>query len=267
MFDPNGKFLERVDADDAEMGDGEWRLNHVIMTAPGVEPRRADVYHLRTNLLPSQVVQSFMTPESVPFWSLPRVVDDTEGAGLDAVGYRLRFQSLLALPALLAAMVLIAASFSLKLSRMGGVGVLVLGGVGAGFVLYVASKLVSDLGGAGVLSAPVAAWSPGSRSEYVGRADTFESRGRLMKARFPSRQSRRAALRRGFSAAGAAAPARGFCARFALGVFSAVATGLVMFVGIPASLRAASAQTLNDRFAGARRQEGADGRRGQQRRL
>jgi lipopolysaccharide export system permease protein len=168
VFDQNGKFLERVDADDAEMGDGEWRLNHVIMTAPGVEPRRADVYHLKTNLLPSQVVQSFMTPESVPFWSLPRVVDDTEGAGLDAVGYRLRFQSLLALPALLAAMVLIAASFSLKLSRMGGVGVLVLGGVGAGFVLYVATKLVSDLGGAGVLSAPVAAWSPAVVANMLG---------------------------------------------------------------------------------------------------
>ncbi|WP_374547244.1 LPS export ABC transporter permease LptG [Rhodoblastus sp.] len=168
VFDPKGKFLERADADDAEMGNGEWRLNHVIITAPGEEPRRADVYHLATNLLPSQVVQSFVSPEAVSFWSLPRVAEETEGAGLDAVGYRLRFQSLLALPALLAAMVLIAASFSLKLSRMGGVGVLVLGGVGAGFVLYVATKLVSDLGGAGVLSTPVAAWSPAIVANMLG---------------------------------------------------------------------------------------------------
>jgi lipopolysaccharide export system permease protein len=168
VFDSNGKFLERVDADDAEMVSGEWRLNHVIVTAPGVDPRRADVYHLATNLLPSQVVQSFVAPESVSFWSLPRLVEDTEGAGLDAVGYRLRFQSLLALPALLVAMVLIAASFSLKLSRMGGVGVLVLGGVGTGFVLYVATKLVSDLGGAGVLSAPIAAWSPAIVANMLG---------------------------------------------------------------------------------------------------
>ena len=113
-------------------------------------------------------MQSFVSLRSVPFWSLPRVVADTEGAGLDAVGYRLRFQSLLALPALLAAMVLIAASFSFKLSRMGGVGILVLGGVGAGFVLYVATKLVSDLGGAGVLSAPVAAWSPAIVANMLG---------------------------------------------------------------------------------------------------
>ena len=168
VFDSNGKFIERADADEAEMTDGEWRLSNVVITAPGVEPRRADVYHLATNLRASQVVQSFASPESVPFWSLPRFVENTEEAGLDAVGYRLRFQSLLALPALLAAMVLIAAAFSLKLSRMGGVGVLVLGGVGAGFVLYVATKLVSDLGNAGVLSTPVAAWSPAVVANMLG---------------------------------------------------------------------------------------------------
>ncbi|MCI4678746.1 LPS export ABC transporter permease LptG [Rhodoblastus acidophilus] len=168
VFDKTGKFLERADADEADMIDGEWRLSKVVIAAPGVAPRRVDVYHLATNLRPNQVVQSFVSPESVPFWSLPRFVEDTEEAGLDAVGYRLRFQSLLALPALLAAMVLIAASFSLKLSRMGGVGVLVLGGVGAGFVLYVATKLVSDLGNAGVLSTPVAAWSPAIVANMLG---------------------------------------------------------------------------------------------------
>jgi lipopolysaccharide export system permease protein len=168
VFDPDGRFLERVDAEQAEMGENEWRLSQAVVSAPGVDPRWLDLYHLSTNLLPSQVVQSFVAPESVSFWSLPRMADDMEGAGLDAVGYRLRFQSLLALPFLLAAMVLIAAAFSLKLSRMGGVGVLVLGGVGAGFVLYVATKLVSDLGGAGVLSAPVAAWSPAVVANMLG---------------------------------------------------------------------------------------------------
>jgi lipopolysaccharide export system permease protein len=168
VFDPKGRFLERVDAEQARMVGAEWQLSHASITAPGVDPHSLNLYHLATNLQPSQVVQSFVSPESVPFWSLPRVVEDTEGAGLDAVGYRLRFQSLLALPLLLAAMVLIAAAFSLKLSRMGGVGILVLGGVGAGFVLYVATKLISDLGGAGVLSAPVAAWTPAIVANMLG---------------------------------------------------------------------------------------------------
>ena len=77
-----------------------------------------------------------------------------------------------------------------------------------------------------------------------------------MKARFPSRQIRRAALRLGFSAAGAAAPARGVSRAIRVGVFSAVATGLVLFVGLPASLRDAAAQTLNDRFSGSANKKG-----------
>lgn len=173
VFDQQGRFLERVDAAQGDMGrdehgQSEWLLRDVALTAPGAEPRRLEIYHLATNLEASQVVQSFGSPESAPFWDLPRLVEQTEQAGLDAVGYRLRFQSLLALPALLVAMVLIAAAFSLKLSRMGGVGILVLGGVAAGFVLYVATKLVSDLGGAGVLSTPVAAWSPAVVANMLG---------------------------------------------------------------------------------------------------
>ncbi len=168
VFDRKGRFIERVDANQARLVGHAWRLNHATITAPGENPRLKDVYLLATNLKPSQVVQVFVAPDSAPFWSLPRIARDMQSAGLDAAGYRLRFQSLLALPFLLAAMVLIAASFSLKLSRMGGVGMMVLGGVGAGFVLYVASKLVSDLGEAGLLSTSVAAWSPAVVANMLG---------------------------------------------------------------------------------------------------
>ena len=56
------------------------------------------------------------------------------------------------MPALLVAMTLVAACFSLRLFRMGGIQRMVLGGVTAGFVLYVASKIVGDLGGVGIVS-------------------------------------------------------------------------------------------------------------------
>ena len=45
---------------------------------------------------------------------------------------------------------------------------MVSGGVAAGFVLYVATKLASDLGGAGLLSAPVAAWLPAILGTMLG---------------------------------------------------------------------------------------------------
>jgi lipopolysaccharide export system permease protein len=160
VFEPNGALLERVDAARARLRQGYWEIDDARVTSPSTEPRDASTYLLATNLSPEQVTQSFVSPDSVSFWSLPELVARTAAAGLDATSYRMRYQTLMARPLMLVAMVLIAASFSLRFFRFGGVARMVSGGVAAGFMLYVATKLVADLGGAGLLAAPVAAWSP-----------------------------------------------------------------------------------------------------------
>jgi lipopolysaccharide export system permease protein len=159
-FDRDGRFEQRIDAVSATLHRGYWRLTDAKIVIPGVETQAVGVYLLATNLTQREVAQTFTPPEIVPFWSLPGLAGQTERAGLDATGYRLHYQELLARPLMLAAMVLVAASFSLRFFRMGGVGVMVSGGVAAGFVLYVATKLVGDLGGAGFVSVVVAGWSP-----------------------------------------------------------------------------------------------------------
>jgi lipopolysaccharide export system permease protein len=159
-FEKDGGFSERIDAAGASLQEGFWRLTEAEIVVPGFETQPAGTYLLATTLTPSEVSQSFIAPETVPFWNLPELASQIERAGLDATGYRLHYQALLARPLMLAAMVLVAASFSLRFFRMGGVGYMVSGGVTAGFVLYVATKLVGDLGGAGFVSAPVAGWSP-----------------------------------------------------------------------------------------------------------
>ena len=80
-----------------------------------------------------------------------------ENAGLAAVGYRLQYYQLLAQPFYLAAMVLLAAAVSLRLFRFGGVQKMVLGGIAAGFLLYVLSKVTGDLSKAGLMPPLVAA--------------------------------------------------------------------------------------------------------------
>jgi lipopolysaccharide export system permease protein len=159
-FDGAGRFEERIDADTAALGKGVWRLQNATVLSAETGSESVGVYLLATNLTAREVSQSFTAPETVPFWGLPAMIDQTERAGLDSAGYRLRYQQLLARPLMLAAMVLVAASFSLRFFRMGGVGTMVSGGVAAGFVLYVCTKLVGDLGGAGLVSATVAGWSP-----------------------------------------------------------------------------------------------------------
>jgi lipopolysaccharide export system permease protein len=159
-FDEDGSFVQRIDAAGASLHEGFWRLDQAEVVTPGFETEPVSTYLLATTLTRNEVSQAFVAPETVPFWSLPGLAAQIERAGLDATGYRLRYQVLLARPLMLAAMVLVAASFSLRFFRMGGVGIMVSGGVAAGFVLYVATKLVGDLGGAGFVSTPIAGWSP-----------------------------------------------------------------------------------------------------------
>ena len=160
VYDNAGRFSERVEGARAVLSPGFWTFEDAKVMRAGEEPAMHGRYIVSSNLSPEQVTQSFVAPDTVPFWDLPALRERTELAGLDATGYRLRYQVLLARPVLLVAMVLVAASFSLRFFRFGGVSRMVLGGVLAGFVLYVTTKLVGDLGNAGLMSAAAAAWTP-----------------------------------------------------------------------------------------------------------
>ncbi|MGL5116805.1 MAG: LPS export ABC transporter permease LptG [Beijerinckiaceae bacterium] len=168
VFDRNGIFLERVEAETAQLQNGFWRLEAARILTPGLEPLVAPAYLLATNLTRDEVRQAFGASEVVSFWRLPAAIQQLELAGLDATRYRLRYQTLLAKPLLLIAMVIVAASVSLRFFRFGGVGRLVLSGVGAGFLLYVFTQIAGDLGAAGALSAFTAAWLPAVIGSLLG---------------------------------------------------------------------------------------------------
>jgi lipopolysaccharide export system permease protein len=100
------------------------------------------------------------SPESVPFWQLPETARKAQLAGGSPDRYYTQFYNLLALPIFLVAMVLIAATVSLRFVRFGQVGRMILGGILAGFVLYTVTKLANSLGSNGIVPPIVAAWSP-----------------------------------------------------------------------------------------------------------
>lgn len=167
-YDRDGSFMERIEADRGELHDGYWTLDDARVMVPGEQPRDVKVEIIASNITPEQVQQKFVAPDTVPFWDLREIRDSTARAGLNAIGYELQYQRLLARPLLFVAMILVAAAFSLRFFRFGGVARMVAGGVASGFMLYVVTKLVGDLGGAGFLSAPVAAWSPAVVGSMLG---------------------------------------------------------------------------------------------------
>lgn len=168
VFDPQGRFMERVEAQDGVLRDGYWEFRDAHVFSTEDEPRSYGTYLLASNLDPSQVRQTFTPPESVSFWKLGETIAKAESAGLDASRYRLQYDVLLARPLLFVAMVFLAASVSLRFFRFGGVAKMVLGGVGAGFVLYVVTEVMRDLGGAGIIGSAVAAWFPAIVGSLLG---------------------------------------------------------------------------------------------------
>jgi lipopolysaccharide export system permease protein len=57
-------------------------------------------------------------------------------------------------------MTLLAAGFSMRPSRRGGVARMIGSGVAAGFALYMVSKVAEEFGQSGAMPAVVAAWAP-----------------------------------------------------------------------------------------------------------
>ncbi|CAN1566556.1 COG0795 Predicted permeases [Rhabdaerophilaceae bacterium] len=158
VLDDRGQLQERIEAPAAALHRGYWRIERARIVTLDLEPETVSVYLLPTNFTADEVRSLLGTSQAVSFWSLPQIIERLELAGLDATRYRLLYQTLWARPALLLAMVLVAACFSLKFLRSGGLATMVLSGVIAGFGLYIATEVAEDLGSAGFISAALAAW-------------------------------------------------------------------------------------------------------------
>jgi lipopolysaccharide export system permease protein len=159
-FDPAGDFVERIEAKSATLETGYWRFQDARILTSGTSPVDRAVYDLKTTLTPTQVRESFATPDTVPFWQLSDYIRLAENAGLQTAGYRVQYYQLLMQPFYLAAMVILAASVSLRSFRFGGVQQMVLGGVVVSFLLYVLSKITGDLSKAGLMPPLAAAALP-----------------------------------------------------------------------------------------------------------
>jgi lipopolysaccharide export system permease protein len=159
-FNATGVFDERIEAQEAELIPGAWLLSNARVYAANTPVHDFETYTLPTRLTREQVAETFAAPETVGFWHLPTFIRYAEDSGLAAAGYRLQYHLLLARPFLLAAMILLAASVSMRAFRFGGVPQRILMGVAAGFSIYVLSKVSEDLSKAELLYPMVAAWLP-----------------------------------------------------------------------------------------------------------
>jgi lipopolysaccharide export system permease protein len=160
QFDPNEKFIERIEADKANLRQGYWQLENANVSSPGGLPQSYKQYLVSTHLDESQVNQSVNTVESVSFWELPEFIGFARRAGFDTTAYSLYYAQLLSRPLLMAAMVLLAATCALKPFRFGKIQTMVITGLSGGFGVFVLIELSRKLGMSGYITTGVAAWAP-----------------------------------------------------------------------------------------------------------
>ena len=164
------RFAGRVDAPVAYLEDGRWRLEDPLVAWPDGRIERRAEYLIPTDLTARRMMDSFGPPETVSFWDLPEFIALLEAVGLPTTAHRLHLHALLAMPLLFCAMLLIGTTFSLRLVRRGGTGLLVGAGLATAFAFFMFSDIVQAIGLSGQIPAALAAGTPAGVAILLGLA-------------------------------------------------------------------------------------------------
>lgn len=158
--------VRRIEAASAQLVEDAWLLTDAkVWPLAGVTNPEANAethasLRVGSTLTPDQIRDSFGAPSSISIWELPRFIQRLETAGFAARRHQVWFQSELAQPALLIAMLLIGAGFTMRHQRGGRTGLMVLTAIILSFSLYFLRNFAMVLGENGQLPVLLAAWAP-----------------------------------------------------------------------------------------------------------
>ena len=169
IFDEQDHYLGRMDAKQALLTKGEWRLTDGWINRPDEPAEKLSEFTIPTDLSLDRIQDSLAAPNTVSFWEMPVFLQALQAIGFPVARHELYYLSLFAQPILLLAMALFAAAFSLRLVRGGGLLYATLWGLGLGTLAFAANDLVLALGESQTLplwlsafTVPLAAFSVGA---------------------------------------------------------------------------------------------------------
>ena len=172
-FDRNDGLEKRIDAASASLRDGYWEARNVFIHDKEPPAQRKDAFVIPTTLTADEIEESFADPDTLPFWQMPDFITMLEETGFSATRIKVYYQSLLAQPFFFAAMILLAACVSLRPSRQGGAGFLIIIGVGLGFFIFFMESVLHAFGISHKIPVALAAWTPATVSLLLGGAVLF----------------------------------------------------------------------------------------------
>ena len=168
FFDKKEKFIRRIDAAKARLEPGHWTLTDAWITGPDQPPRFERAMEIPTELTADRMQESFAPPETISFWELSNFIDQLDRAGFSSTRHRLVWHRQLVEPLLMFAMVMIGATYSLRLTRRGGTLYLVFAAVLTGLLLHFATTASVAFGRSEAIPIVLAAWTPALMTTLLG---------------------------------------------------------------------------------------------------
>lgn len=160
LFDADGLFAGRIEAETARLGTGRFVLSQARAVHDNAPTEKQNEIILTSSLTDDNLSQSFIAARAVNIWQLPGYIERAGRTGIDVTRHHVRLQSLLALPLLLMSMVMVAACFSLPTGRMISTGQTIGMAVLCGFLLFLFNDLTQLLGELGSMPPILASWTP-----------------------------------------------------------------------------------------------------------
>ncbi len=159
--DENMAVIQRIEAFVATLEDGYLNLKDVHIYQSGKTANILNSLNYKTEIDIQRIKDNFVEPEAISFWNLQDIITFYNNSGFSVLRYTIRFLSLLAIPFLLMAMVLVAGIFALKPSlRHGGVLFMIVSGLVVGFSVYFLSQVILAFGLNYYIPAWFAVWAP-----------------------------------------------------------------------------------------------------------
>lgn len=160
LFDRQGVFVGRIDANSAKLMRGYWKLKKATVAMANQPPQEVRFFLVPTHLSPERVREAMGNVISISFWQLPGLIEHAEKAKISSSQLRVQYELLRSRPMLCLAMVLLAATVSLRSFRSGGIQTMIITGMIGGFGFFLIAEVSRQIGNAGLAPPWAAAWIP-----------------------------------------------------------------------------------------------------------
>ncbi len=166
-LDDHSQALFRIYAEQAVLQQDAWQLTNAkkwVLDASSSNPERDATLHetltLDSDLTLERIRESFGEPSDISIWEIGGFIDDLDRAGFTTRRHKMWQQMEYALPVLFVAMVMLGAGFTMRHTRFGRTGIMVLAALSLGLGLFFLRNFAQVLGENGQIPILLAAWGP-----------------------------------------------------------------------------------------------------------